>query len=90
MAINGHKLVRRDRRGKRGRDLVLYVKNWIEYKELLAKNNCEQVESLWVCMRDQDNQENIVVGVYYRPPGQAESIDEAFLGFTGFHPPGGF
>ncbi|PKU41806.1 rna-directed dna polymerase from mobile element jockey-like [Limosa lapponica baueri] len=54
------------------------VRNWNRGDDDLSlKNGHEQIESLWVRIRD--NKGNLVVGVYYRPPNQGEPIDEAFL-----------
>ncbi|GAB0203436.1 hypothetical protein GRJ2_002809200 [Grus japonensis] len=78
-AINGYRLFRRDRRGRRGRGVALYVKKWIDCEELSLKNSHKQVESLWVRIRDQGNKGNLVVGVNYRPLNQGEPIDKAFL-----------
>ncbi|PKU31150.1 hypothetical protein llap_18546 [Limosa lapponica baueri] len=66
VAIDGYKLFRRDRRERRGGGVALYVKKWLECEELLLKNSCEQVKSLWVGIRDWDNKGSLVVGVYYR------------------------
>jgi len=52
---------------------------WIECEELSLKNNHDQVESLWIRIRDRGNKENLVVCVYYRPLNQEKPIDEAFL-----------
>lgn len=38
MTMEENKLSRSDRQGKRGRTVVLYVKRWIEYKELPLSN----------------------------------------------------
>ena len=51
-AIDGYGLFRRDRRGRRGGGVALYIKKWIECEELSPKNSHEQVESLWVRIRD--------------------------------------
>ncbi|PKU35646.1 egf-like repeat and discoidin i-like domain-containing protein 3 [Limosa lapponica baueri] len=64
---------------KEGGGVALYIKKWLECEELSLKNSHEQVESLWVRIRDRGNKGNLVVGVYYRPPDQGEPIDEAFL-----------
>ncbi|KAK4826957.1 hypothetical protein QYF61_012806 [Mycteria americana] len=77
--IDGYKLFRRDRQGRRGRGVALYAKNWIDCTELSLKNSNVQVESLWVKIRDQANKGNFVVGVYYRPCDQGEEIDEEFF-----------
>ena len=46
VAIDGYRLFRRDRRGRRGGGVALYVKKWIDCEELSLKNGHEQVESL--------------------------------------------
>ncbi|KAK4807081.1 hypothetical protein QYF61_018422 [Mycteria americana] len=46
-AINGYRLFRRDRQGRRGGGVALYIKKWIDCEELSLKNSHEQVESLW-------------------------------------------
>ncbi|PKU45285.1 hypothetical protein llap_4421 [Limosa lapponica baueri] len=38
-AINGYKLFRRDRRGRRGGGIVLYIKKWLECEKLSLKNS---------------------------------------------------
>ncbi|PKU39070.1 nedd4-binding protein 2-like 2 [Limosa lapponica baueri] len=78
VAIEGYKLFRRDRQGRSGRAVALYVKEWIECKMSL-KNSQEEVESLWVGIRDRGNKGNLLVGVYYRLPYEGQPIDEAFL-----------
>ncbi|KAK4810175.1 hypothetical protein QYF61_010948 [Mycteria americana] len=45
-AINGYRLFRRVRRGRRGRGVALYIKKWMECEELSLKNSHERVESL--------------------------------------------
>jgi len=51
-AIRGYRLFKRDRQGRRGRDITLYIKKWIECEEQSLKNSHKQVESLWVRIRD--------------------------------------
>jgi len=77
MTIYGYRLFRRDRWGKIGGGIALYIKKSIQCEELSLKNSHEQVESLWVTIRDRGNRRNLVVGVYYRPPDQGEPADEA-------------
>lgn len=43
------------------------------------RSSQEWVESLWVRIRDGLNKGQLVVGLYYRPPDQENSVDEAFL-----------
>jgi len=78
-AINGYELFRRDRKGRRGAGITLYIKKWTEYEELSMKNSHEQVESLWERTRERSNKGNLVVGVYYKLPDQGEPTDEAFF-----------
>jgi len=82
VAINGYRLFRRDGRGKTGRGGTLCIKKSIQCEELSLKNSHEQVESLWVKIRDRGNKENLVVEpvvAYYRLPDQWEPADKAFL-----------
>ena len=79
VAIDGYRLFRRDRQGRRGKGFGLYFRKRIKCEELSLKNSHEQVESLWVRIKDQGNQGNLVVGAYYRPPDQGKPIDEASL-----------
>ncbi|PKU43877.1 egf-like repeat and discoidin i-like domain-containing protein 3 [Limosa lapponica baueri] len=66
---------------KEGAEVLLKnnVKEWIDREEMFLKNSQEEVKSLWVGIRDQGNNGNLVVGVYYKPPDQGEPTDEAFL-----------
>jgi len=77
VSINGYSLFRRDRQGKRGGGIALCIKKSIQREELSLKNSHEQVESLWVRIRDRGNKGNLVVGIYSRSPDQGEPTDEA-------------
>ncbi|XP_075576257.1 myosin heavy chain, skeletal muscle, adult-like [Pelecanus crispus] len=77
--IDGYKLFRRDRQGRRGGGLALCVQNGIDCTELSLKNGKAQVESLRSKIRDQANKGNFAAGVYYRPPDQEEGLDEEFF-----------
>ena len=77
--MKGYELFRRGRQGRRGGGVALYVKEWIDCEELPLRNSQEQVENLWVRIRDRTNKGQLVIGVYYRPPDQGEAVDEAFL-----------
>jgi len=52
-AIDGYRLFKRDRQRRRGRGITLYIRKQTECKGLSQKNSHEQVESLWVRIRDQ-------------------------------------
>jgi len=79
VAIEGYRLFTRDRRGKRGGGIDLYIKKSIQCEELSLKNSHEQAESLWVRFRDRGNKGNLVLRVYYRPPHQGEPIEKTFF-----------
>jgi len=74
--MNGYRLFRREGRGKRGGGIALYIRKSVQCEELSLNNSHEQVESLWLTIRDRGNKENLVVSVYYR---QGEPTDEAFF-----------
>jgi len=75
-AMDGCKLFRRDRRGKRGSGVALNVRDCFDCIEL---DDCDdKVECLWVKMRGKANKADILLGVCYRPPNQDEEVDEVF------------
>ncbi|KAK4822905.1 hypothetical protein QYF61_023268 [Mycteria americana] len=75
-AMDGYKLFRRDRRGRRGGGVALYVRECLDSLEL--DDGDDRVECLWVRIRGKANKADIVVGVCYRPPNQDEEADELF------------
>jgi len=75
-AVDGYKLFRRDRRGKRAIGAALYIRNCFDCLEL---DDCDyKVEYLWVKMRRKANKADILLGICYRPPSQDEEADEVF------------
>ncbi|KAK4817214.1 hypothetical protein QYF61_003738 [Mycteria americana] len=75
-AMDGYKLFRRDRRGRRGGGVALYVRKCLDSLEL--DDGDDRVECQWVRIRGKANKADIVVGVCYRPPNQDEEADELF------------
>ena len=75
--IEGYRLFRKDRQGRRGG--AHYVRKGIDCEELCLRNSHNQVKSLWVKIEDRSSKGHLVVGVCYRPPDQGEPVDEAFL-----------
>jgi len=45
-AVDGYKLFKRHRQGRRGRGVAIHGKKWVDCTELPLKNSDEQVESL--------------------------------------------
>jgi len=78
VVINGYRLFRRDRQGRKGGGVATYIREGIECEELSLKNNHEQAECLWVTGRDQGSKGSLLIGIYYRLPDQAAAVDEAF------------
>ena len=75
-AMDGYKLFRRDRQGRRGGGVALYVRECFDCLEL--DDGDDRVECLWVRIRGKANKADIMVGVCYRPPNQDEEADEIF------------
>jgi len=75
-AMDGYKFFRRDRQGRRGGGVALYVRDCFDCIEL---NDCnDKVTCLWVKIRGKANKPDILLGVCYRPPNQDEEVNEAF------------
>ncbi|KAK4831196.1 hypothetical protein QYF61_015928 [Mycteria americana] len=75
-AMDGYKLFRRDRKGRRGGGVALNVRECSD--SLKLNDGDDRVECLWVRIRGKANKADIVVGVCYRPPNQDEETDELF------------
>lgn len=61
VVINGYILLRREgSKGRRGRGVDFYTYMGINYEELFIKKSHEQVESLWVKIRDGGKKRNFV------------------------------
>ncbi|PKU49676.1 mitochondrial fission process protein 1 [Limosa lapponica baueri] len=75
-AANGYQLFRRDRQGRRGGGVALYVRDRLECLEV--NNGNGSVECLWVRLKGKANKADIMVGVYYRPPNQDIEVNETF------------
>jgi len=75
-AMDGYKLFRRHRQGRRGGGVGLYVRQCLDSIELNGSD--DKVECLWVRMRGKANKADILLGVCYRPPNQDEEVDETF------------
>ena len=73
--MDGYKLFRKDKQGRRGGSVALYVKECFDVTELMSGDN--KVESLWVKIRGRADKAGILVSVY-RLPNQDEETDEVF------------
>jgi len=68
VGIDGYKLFRKDRQGRRVGCAALYISDQLECVELHLGGDEERTESLWVRIKGQAGDGDIVVGVCYRPP----------------------
>ena len=75
--MDGYKLFRRDRQGRRSGGVTLHVRECFDVVELGDGN--DKVEGLWVRSREKAREADILVGVCYRPPNQDEEKDEALF-----------
>ncbi|GAB0210021.1 mitochondrial enolase superfamily member 1 [Grus japonensis] len=76
--MEGYRLFRKDRQGRRGGGVALYVNDHLECMELHLGMEEELTESLWVRIKGRAGAGDIIVGVSYRPPDQGDRADEAF------------
>ncbi|KAJ7415203.1 mitochondrial fission process protein 1 [Willisornis vidua] len=75
-AMDDYMLFWRDRQGKRGGGVNLYVRESLDSVELRA---CVyKVETLWIRIRGKANKADVLVGVSCRPPNQDDEVDGFF------------
>ncbi|GAB0178011.1 hypothetical protein GRJ2_000266400 [Grus japonensis] len=75
-AVDGYKLLRRDRQGRRGGGVSLYVRECLDCLEL--NDGDDRVECLQARIRGKANKADIMVGLCYRPPNQDEEANVKF------------
>ncbi|RMC01147.1 hypothetical protein DUI87_22238 [Hirundo rustica rustica] len=75
-ALNGYKLFRRDRKGRRGGGVALYSKQTFDTVGIEIKE--DGAEYLWVEIKGKANKADILLGVCYPPPNQEEEVDNLF------------
>ncbi|GAB0208559.1 hypothetical protein GRJ2_003321600 [Grus japonensis] len=77
VGMEGYRLFRKDRQGRRGGDVTLYVDDQLECMELHLGMEEELTESLWFRIKRSAGAGDIIAGVCYRPPDQGDRADEA-------------
>ncbi|RMC18016.1 hypothetical protein DUI87_04892 [Hirundo rustica rustica] len=75
-ALDGYKLFRRDRRGRRGGGVALYIKK--AFDTISIETNEGGVECVQVRIKGKANKADILLGVCYCPPNQEEEVDKLF------------
>ena len=90
--MDGYRLLRKGRLGRRGGGVALWPRVQLECTELHLGMNSDSAESLWVRISRQTNTGSIVEGVCYRPPAEEEVVRPQTAGkilmFTGSGPHG--
>ncbi|CAM4664489.1 unnamed protein product [Lepidochelys kempii] len=76
--MDGYKLFRKDRQGRKGGGVALYVREQYDCSELRYET-AKKPACLWIKFRSVSNKNDVVVGVCYRPPDQGDEVDEAFF-----------
>ncbi|GAB0204588.1 hypothetical protein GRJ2_002924400 [Grus japonensis] len=70
--MEGYRLFRKDRQGRRGGGVTLYVNDQLECMELHMGMDEEPTKSLWVRIKGRAGTGDTIVGVCYRPPDQED------------------
>ncbi|GAB0179062.1 hypothetical protein GRJ2_000371500 [Grus japonensis] len=73
----GYRFFRKDRQGRQGGGIALYVNDQLECMDLHLVMDEELTESLWVRIKGRAGAGDVIVGVCYRPPDQEDRADEA-------------
>jgi len=72
--MDGYQLFKRDRQGRKGGGVAVYVKQECEHMEI--NDGDDRVESSWVRIKAKASKTDIIVGVCYRPPNLDEVVDK--------------
>lgn len=72
----GYRQFRRGRQGRWGGGVVQCVRERLDCTALVIRDVA--VEGLWVSIKGTDSKANVVMGVYYWPPTQNNSMDKLF------------
>ncbi|GAB0202872.1 hypothetical protein GRJ2_002752800 [Grus japonensis] len=77
VGMEGYRFFRKDRQGRQGGDVTLYVNDQLECMGVHLGMDEEPTESLWVRITRSAGAGDTIAGVYYRPPDQGDRADEA-------------
>ncbi|KAK4832290.1 hypothetical protein QYF61_021689 [Mycteria americana] len=78
--MDGYKLFHKDRQGRRGGGVVLYVNENLECTEVNYGYCGSPIECLWVKIRGVISKGDLRVGNCYQPPNQDAKANEAIFG----------
>ncbi|GAB0177908.1 hypothetical protein GRJ2_000256100 [Grus japonensis] len=77
VGMEGYRLFRKDRQGRRGGGIALYISDQLQCMELHLGMEEEPTKSLWVRIKGSTGAGDIIAGVCYRLPDQGDRADEA-------------
>ncbi|PKU29971.1 hypothetical protein llap_19724 [Limosa lapponica baueri] len=77
VGMEGYRLFRKDRLGRQGGGVALYVNDQPESMELHLGMDEDPTESLWIRIKGSTGAGDVTVGVCYRTPDQGDREDEA-------------
>ncbi|GAB0203631.1 hypothetical protein GRJ2_002828700 [Grus japonensis] len=77
VGMEGYRFFRKDRQGRQGGGVTLYVNDQLECMELHLGMDEELTESLWVRIKGSAGAGDIIARVCYRPPDQRDQAHEA-------------
>ncbi|PKU35905.1 hypothetical protein llap_13795 [Limosa lapponica baueri] len=79
VGMEGYRFFRKDRLGRQGGGVALYVNEQLECMELHLGMDEDPTKSLWVKIKGNTGAGDVTVGVCYRPPDQGDRADEALF-----------
>ncbi|GAB0205782.1 hypothetical protein GRJ2_003043800 [Grus japonensis] len=77
VGMEGYRLFRKDRQGRQGGGVTLYVNDQLECMELHLGMDEEPTKRLWIRIKGRAGAGDIIAGLFYRPPDQGDRADEA-------------
>ena len=78
--MDGYRLFCRDRQGRRGGGVALYIKENLECIKV-NYGDCDcSIECLWVKVKGVISKQELTVGICYRPPNHDDDADETIYG----------
>ncbi|GAB0203506.1 interleukin-6 receptor subunit beta [Grus japonensis] len=77
VGMEGYRVFRKDRQGRRGGSVALYHNDQLECMELHLGMDEKLTKSLWVRIKGSTGTGDIIAGICYRPPDQRDRADEA-------------
>ncbi|KAF4800318.1 hypothetical protein TURU_045888 [Turdus rufiventris] len=76
VALDGYKLFRRDRKGRRGGGVALYIRE--AFDAMGIETSDDEVECLWVRIKSKANKADVLLGVSYCAPSREEEVENFF------------